>query len=182
MNPKGVNVEKSSILAWLRAGLRSPKMSDVAEIALTIQLAILLGVVNKLLLLVVAAFVPVPTPVPEIFDFASRVTWSLIVCGALGVAAVAAKWWGVEMGIAGFLGAPIAFDLARAVRRGSVGYLQLVEASGHPAPLAMGLVKAVEYGCLGVLLGRMATRGRLGARSCALAGLGIGAVFGGIIL
>jgi hypothetical protein len=138
--------------------------------------------VNRLLLVAVAAVVPVPTPVPEVFELASRVAWSLLVCGCLGFAAVLAKWRGVELGVAGLLGAPLAFDLARAVRKGSVGYLQLVEASGHPPPFTLGLVKAIEYACLGVLLGRLASHGQLRARTCLLVGLLIGGVFGGIIL
>jgi hypothetical protein len=172
----------SIISSQQRTDARFRRISDAARIALTIQLAIVLGMVNRLLLLAVAAVVPVAAPAPEIFELFSRISWSLLVCGSLGIVATLAKWRGVEMGVAGLLGAPLAFDLARAVRKGSVGYLQFVEATGHPAPVTLGLVKAVEYACLGVLLGRLASSGQLRARMCVLVGLLIGAVFGGIIL
>jgi hypothetical protein len=118
---------------------------------------------------------------PFLLDLGSRLSWSVIVCGGLA-AGIAFGRGRVAAGVAGLLAAPIAFDLARAVRRGVVGYLQLMETTGSPSPLAIGAIKGVEYACLGMGLSWLGRGGRKRASEYAGAGLLAGVVFGGAIL
>jgi hypothetical protein len=143
---------------------------------------IVLGVGNKLLLVLVAAFFPSSGDAPFFLDLGSRLSWSVIVCGGLGAAMTLGRRRLLAAGLAGLVAAPIAFDLARAVRRGVVGYLQLVETSGSPPPVAIGALKGVEYACLGAGLSWLGRSGRGGAIEHTIAGLLAGIVFGGAIL
>jgi hypothetical protein len=143
---------------------------------------IALGLGNKLLLQVVAVLAPAGGNAPFITDLGSRLTWSVVVCGGLAAGIVLGRRRAAIAGIAGFVAAPIAFDLARAVRRGVVGYLQLLETIGAPSPIAVGAIKGVEYACLGVFLSWLVRHGYAGPVGYACAGLIVGVLFGGAIL
>jgi hypothetical protein len=155
-----------------------PATSRFAKMALP---TIALGLANKLLLMLVAALFPSTGDAPFLLDLGSRLSWSVIVCAGLA-AGIAFGRGRLAAGISGLVAAPIAFDLARAVRRGVVGYLQLIETTGSPSPLAIGAIKGVEYACLGVGLAWLGRSGRARAIEYVGAGLIAGVGFGGAIL
>jgi len=143
--------------------------------------SIVLGVATRLLLMVLTnIFVgqPAGSFLPEL---ASRVIWSVVACSGVGLGTGLAKRRVAAMGIGGFAGAPLAFDLARAARKGAVELIRFEPATGAPSPIALAVVKAAEYGCLGILLG-LTGRGKAPASRYALVGLATSMVFGGTIL
>ncbi len=144
--------------------------------------SVALGVGNEILIVLIGAVVPGVATVPVANDLSSRLSWSVVVCGGLGLGFAAGRGRLGAIALAGLLSAPIAFDLARAFRKGTVGYLQLIETSGLPSPILVATVKGIEYGCLGLALGWIARRRRWGAIGHATAGLVTGVVFGGALL
>jgi hypothetical protein len=155
-----------------------PAASRLAKAALP---TIMLGLANKLLLMLVAAIFPSTGDAPFLLDLGSRLSWSVVVCGGLAAGMTFGRRR-LAAGVTGLIAAPIAFDLARAVRRGTVSYLQFVETSGSPSPVAIGAIKGIEYACLGVGLSWLSRSRRGGAIEYAVAGLIAGIVFGGAIL
>jgi hypothetical protein len=147
-------------------------------------LSILLGLVIQILLLAAStAFGHAPPLNPLIVDLAQRITWSTIVCASISVAMVASKLPASFMGLAGMLSASVAFRIARAVQKGvgaALGAAPVV-AKG-PSPLVLGLIKAVEYGCLSAILAWMLKRKDRGAIVHAAIGLSMGVFFGSIVL
>lgn len=147
-------------------------------------LAILLGIAIQILLLIVAgAFGHVYKINPLIASLAQTICWSTLVCVGIAVGTAASRLRLELMGLAGLLSGPLAFAIARSVARGVSAALGLqLAGSGGPSPLVLGIIKAVEYGCLAVAVGWIATRKKGGALAHALAGLCVGVFFGGIVL
>jgi hypothetical protein len=144
--------------------------------------AILLGsIVRGLLYLISVFFDPAQAAVGLASELASRVSWALIVCLALGFALAAARWRATAMTLAGLIAAPVGFQVARGVRRGMVGFLHLLDLGGQPSPIALGIIKGVEYACLGLALAVL-TRRSLRGVTFALVGLIVGGIFGLITL
>ena len=146
-------------------------------------LSILLGVAMEALLLVVAtAFGRALLAKPVLADSIQKISWSAIVCMGLALGTATSRMRGAAMGIAGFLAAPIAFYVARAFHKGANQALGLMTgAAAGPSPLALATVKAVEYACLGVVLGWAGKR-QAGALAYAAIGLVVGILFGGALL
>jgi len=157
--------------------------TSVAALVLRVSwFAILLGLTIQVLLLIVSTLLGhTPKLNPLITDVAQRITWSTIVCGSISIATVASKLDVSFMGLAGMLSASLAFKVARAVQKGVGAALGLPPAIG-PSPLVLGIIKAVEYGCLAALLSWMVKRKNAGAMAHAAIGLVMGTVFGGIVL
>ena len=147
-------------------------------------LAILLGLgIQILLLTVAAAFGHVPNLGPFIANLVQTLSWSTIVCVGIAVGAAVSKMQLELTGLAGLLSAPIGFKIARSLHKGLSAALGLpVGPSGGPSPLVLGMIKAVEYGFLAVVISWIVTRGRRGAWAHALVGLCVGVFFGGIAL
>lgn len=147
-------------------------------------LSILLGLAIQISLLVAsAAFGRVPRLNPLIVDLAQRIAWSTIVCSSISVAMVASKLPASFMGLAGVLSASVGFKIARAVQKGvgaALGAAPVV-AKG-PSPLVLGIIKAVEYGCLAAIIAWMVKRKNGSAAAHAAIGLTMGVVFGAIVL
>jgi hypothetical protein len=117
-------------------------------------------------------------------DLAQKITWSGVVCSGLALGTAASRARPAWTGLAGLLAAPLAFILARAAHKG-VG-----SAVNAPVPdmavlifWTLLLLKALEYGLLGLLLARVAERypAAAHARTFALVGLSLGVVFGAAI-
>jgi hypothetical protein len=160
---------------------------DTSAAALVLHvcwLSILLGLAIQISLLAVsAAFGRGIKLNPLIVDFAQRITWSTIVCSSISVAMAASKMRESFMGLAGLLSASLAFKIARAVQKGvgaALGAAPVV-AKG-PSPLVLGLIKAVEYGCLAAFLSWIIKRGKGSAAFHAATGLATGVLFGAIVL
>jgi hypothetical protein len=147
-------------------------------------LSILLGLAVQLLLLAVSvAFGRVPKLNPWVVYFAQRIAWSTIVCASISVAMAASKLPVSLKGLAGLLSASVAFKIARAVQKGVGAALSAAPAAVKgPSPLVLGIIKAVEYGCLAAILAWMLKRKHRGAKAHAAIGLTMGIFFGAIVL
>jgi hypothetical protein len=149
-------------------------------------LAILLGfVMEALLLLFAAGFGFLPGFESIVSDLAGKVTWSTLVCAGLALGTAASKARAPLMGLFGLLAAPFAFHVSRALQQGVAKTIEEVAAgvSVESQPLLiLALLKAVEYGCLGVTIGWVGGRTWGGALAHAAAGLAVGILFGSAIV
>ncbi len=110
-------------------------------------------------------------------DFASKVSWSVVVCAALAVARSAGSGL---MGIVGLFASPIALTLAKVVHKSAHQVLGLPPTTAIP-PWGILVVKALEYAVLGFIVEKMLRAGR-GMKAHTGAGLAVGAVFGGTVI
>jgi hypothetical protein len=149
-------------------------------------LAILLGfAMEALLLLFAAGFGIVPGLGSTVSDLAGKVTWSTLVCAGLALGTAASKARAPLMGLLGLLAAPLAFHASRALQQGVAKTLEEVAAGasiGNQTLIFLALFKAVEYGCLGVIIGWVGRRSWGGMLAHAAAGLTVGIFFGSAIV
>ncbi len=145
--------------------------------------SILLGIAMELLLLLAAAgFGTIPAFKPVIADLVQKVSWSLFVCVGLAFGTVLSQNNPPVMGLSGLVSGPVAFNIARMLHKGSLQALSVaVPAAAGPSPFLLALIKAAEYGLLGVAAGWV-NKASKGPGVCALLALFIGAFFGGITL
>lgn len=114
-------------------------------------------------------------------DLVQGITWSVLVCFGVSMGTVLVKLRAVLAGVLAAICTPVAIGAANAGQKVMAASLGAV---GQPAavPLVViAVVKAVEYGLLGWLLGRMVLRGAKGPAPFLLAGAATGLVFGGTI-
>ena len=149
-------------------------------------LAILLGFVMEVLFLLFAAgFEILPGFKSVIADLFGKVSWSVLVCAGLALGTAASKFRASFMGLLGLLAAPLAFHVSRALQQGVAKTLEVASAGtsvGSQTLILLALVKAVEYACLGVVIGWMGHRAWGGVLAHAAVGLAVGILFGGAIL
>ncbi len=150
-------------------------------------LAILLGFVMEVLILLVAAgFEVVPGFGSVLEDLIGKVAWSTLVCAGLAIGTVVSSAARAPlMGLLGFISAPIAFHVSRALQQGVAKTIEEVSAgvSGWSQTLfVLALLKALEYGCLGIAIGWLGRRPWVGALAHAVTGLAVGIFFGGGIV
>jgi hypothetical protein len=147
-------------------------------------LAILLGLGIELLLLAVqAATGHFAGPKPLLVDLVQKVSWSFLVCVGLAFGTAATKSRPQLMGLLGLLSAPLAFNIARSLHKGAAQALSLTD--GVPAgasPFLIALLKAVEYGFLGWMVGKLSRRPNAGAGAHLAVGLALGLTFGTAIV
>src|SRR5918997_1886257 len=106
-----------------------------------------------------------------------------LVCVGLAVGTAVAKAKVPMMGLLGLLSAPLAFEVSRAIHQGTLEVLQATDiASGGSSALLIAVIKGLEYGCLGLMIGWVGTRPWGGDVVHAAVGLAIGLVFGSTIL
>ncbi len=147
-------------------------------------LSILLGIGMELILLIAAAgFGTLHGLKPIIADLVQKVSWSFVVCVGLALGTASTRMRASSMGLAGMIAAPAAFNVAHALHKSALQALEIAgpAAAGVPAPLVLALVKAVEYGWLGLVLGWVGKRAS-GAKTYALIGFGTGLVCAGVII
>ena len=148
-------------------------------------LSILLGILIQLVLLVAGlAQGAQPSWVSQLADTAKSVSWATLVCVGVAVGRAIPGARTVNMGLLGLLSGPMAFNVAKVVHRGVGESLKVAPATAAVIVLpaaTMGLIKALEYGGLGALIGWVSRRswGRLGAH--AGTGLAVGLVFSGLV-
>jgi hypothetical protein len=149
-------------------------------------MAIILGLVMEVLLLALGGVLgDVLGLRPVVADLVRKVSWSLFVCAGLAVGTAVARARVPLMGVLGLFSAPLAFEASRAMHQGTLEVLEggtSEIASGGSAALLIALVKGIEYGCLGLVIGWVGTRPWGGAAVHAAVGLATGLIFGGIIL
>lgn len=141
--------------------------------------SILLGLLMEALLLLIRLDMP---RIQAIGEALGKITWSVIVCLGLGIGKVLSEDQPFWMGLAGLMGAPLAFTAAQAVQK-TVTELTTSVASGPMSRtvIELGAVRGAEYLCLGAALAIIAgRRGRFHHHLAA--GLIAGIVFGVIIL
>ena len=145
--------------------------------------SILLGVGMELALLVVAAgFGTLQGLKPIAADLAQKVSWSFIVCMGLAVGTAAKQLRLPAMGLAGLLAAPLGFHLARVLHKSAVQALAIAgPAAGGPAPMVLALIKAGEYGVLGIIIAWAGKRG-WGVVAYVLIGLATGLATTAVVL
>lgn len=146
-------------------------------------LAILLGLGFEVVLLAISVYGGSGTGT-FVADLVKSVSWSVFVCVGLAVGTAIANARVPLMGVLGLLAAPLAFEVSRALHKGTVEALALSGGADVPgtATFLLAVVKGVEYGCLGLLLGWVGGRAWGGAAAHVAAGLAVGTVFGGLIL
>ncbi len=147
------------------------------------SMAVLLGLAMEVLVLLIGLLGgATPSGAGVAADAVQKVSWSFIVCVGLALGSLVAKAPVAGMSFAGLVAAPIAFTIARALHKGVSQALALGGASAPLPVMALMVLKAVEYGCLGLLLSYVGTRRRSGAAAHVGIGLAVGAVFGGAAL
>ena len=158
---------------------------NLARQLLTVAwLSLLLGLGLEVLLLALAAGTGTfKSLAPFVADFAQKVTWSTLVCIGLACGTLASRARAQVMGWMGLISAPIAFVAAKSVHKGAQQALSLsAAASAGPSPYLLAGLKALEYGVLGWLLGRLARRAAPTLAGHLRLGALVGALFGGTIL
>jgi hypothetical protein len=147
-------------------------------------LAIALGMAMEGLLLLIGAGLGESLGLGSIVaDLVGNVAWSVFVCCGLAVGTAVAKARARYMGLLGFLAAPTAFEVSRALHKGTLEALATT-GGGHEAlsPILLGVIKGVEYGCLGLAVAWVGQRPWGGAAAHVAVGLLVGLIFGGTIV
>lgn len=150
----------------------------------TSWMAILLGILIEVVIVVIQSFGGLPGGFePYMADLVQKTSWAFLVCIALTLATITLKFRIPVMGIVGFIAAPAAFIIARALHGGARYALGLdPAASDGTSPIVVAVIKSIQYGILGTSLAFISkyTWGR------ALAHLWIGSLvavlFGGALI
>ena len=148
-------------------------------------LAILLGfAMEALLLLVTAGFGIFPGLKPVAAALVTQVSWSTFVCVGLALGTAVSKARAPLMGLLGLLAAPLALGVSRSLHQGAIKALEIAGSASlfTPSLLLLALLKAVEYACLGAIVGWIGKRPWGGLIAHAVSGLIVGIVFGGAIV
>jgi len=162
----------------------SPERPGLGSVLVRVAwLAILLGfAMEALLLLFTAGFGILPSFTSVVADLVGKVSWSVLVCAGLALGTAISKARAPFMGLLGLLAAPLAFHVSRALQQGVAKTLEVASAGapvGSQTLILLPLVKAVEYACLGVVIGWMGRRAWGGVLAHAAVGLAVGILFGG---
>ena len=151
-----------------------------------VWLAILLGfAMETLLLLFTAGFEILPGFNSMLANLIGKVSWSTLVCAGLAVGTVVSRLRTEVMGLLGFFAAPLAFNVSRALQQGVAKTVEEVAAGvsgGSQTLFLLALLKAIEYGCLGVAIGWLGGRPWGGPLAHAAVGLIVGIFFGAAIV
>jgi len=146
-------------------------------------MSILLGiVVEGAVLLTRTAAGASPNLLQSVAEFASSVTWAVIVCTGLSLGSAAARHRESMMGLMGLLCAPLAWALAKGVQRGTLSVLDAPLDKLGIAVIQVGALKTVEYTLLGIAVASLMRRQNATLARHFLVGLGIGVVFGAAIV
>lgn len=147
-------------------------------------MAILLGIVLQVLLLGLSVGAGAFEGLDRLVaDLVRNTTWAMVVCAGLALGTAVSNFRPPAAGLAGLLAAPIAFNSARVVQKGAEEALDVTSATpSFNFLLVITLLKALEYGFLGFVLGWVGTRPWGGLWAHAGTGLIAGVVFGGAII
>ena len=148
-------------------------------------LAVLLGLgMEALLVLIVLGLGTFPGMGATVADLVRQVAWSVFVCVGLAIGTAVSKLRAPLMGVLGLLAAPTAFAVARFFHQSAAEALKVsgTVPSSDVSLVLIALLKGVEYGCLGLVVGWVGQRAWGGAFAHMAAGLALGIVFGGAIV
>ena len=146
-------------------------------------LSIVLGIVVECAVLMTrAAAGAAPILVQTIAEFASSVTWAVIVCTGISLGSAAARHRERMMGLIGLLCAPFAWALAKGVQHGTLVMLDAPADKLGVAVVQVGALKTVEYTLLALAVASLVRRRQSTLVQYFLVGLVIGVVFGAAIV
>jgi len=158
-----------------------PAHKPVSRILTVIWMAIALGIALQLVILGTKTAMGAPWPgLKWLPDLLNGVTWAIFVCAGVVLGTLASRARTAAMGLLGLISAPVGFSLAKGLQRGLQSMLDAPVDKIAPALYALCGVKAVEYACLGAVIGWLLSRSWARASHFALSGLAAGVVFGGI--
>src|SRR5919112_1684044 len=179
---KGMNVQSSEQNDRDRAPASEASSDLWATLLRVAWLAILLGLLMEVLLVALGgALGDVLGLRPLIADLVRSVSWSVFVCVGLAVGTAVARARVPLMGFLGLFSAPLAFEASRVFHKGTLEALAVSVPGGEAvSPVLVAVVKGLEYGCLGLLVGWVSQRPWGGAAAHAAAGLLVGLVFGSV--
>jgi hypothetical protein len=141
-----------------------------------VGLAILLGCAIEAVLLAVGAILgPLLGAKALIADLFQMVSWSLVMCLAIGVAA--SKVRPSLTGLLSFCAAPVALLVATAAHQGASQVLGIGPVGSQPQAVAEVALRAMQFGILGLLLGRLSKSATAGLLAHAGTGLAAGLLF-----
>lgn len=128
-----------------------PALHRVARIAL---LSVALGFAMQALIL--AATLTGPSLGGALLvSLAGGVTWSVLVCAGLGLATTMAKARPLLSGLFALLVAPVALAVAKGLQKAMGGWLNAARTEAVLPLATVSALRALEYGLLGWLLGRL---------------------------
>jgi len=146
-------------------------------------LSILLGVLVECAVLIARAVAGAsPILVQTIAEFASSVTWAVIVCTGISLGSAAARHRERMMGLMGFLCAPLAWALAKGIQHGTLVMLDAPAEKLGLAVLQVGILKTLEYTLLAMAVGVLIRRHGSTLAQHFLVGLAVGCLFGAAIV
>lgn len=146
--------------------------------------SIAVGLALEAVLLAMAAVAGKASSIsPFVADLVQKISWSYLVCMGLAVgAAVGRAAKGTMMGLMGLLSAPIAFAIARALHKGATKALSLESGPAGPSTWLLAGIKAVQYGCFGLVLAWAVKRYSASLKVHMSVGAVVAIVFGGMIV
>lgn len=110
------------------------------------------------------------------------VTWSFLVCMGVGIGAAILRAKALLSGIIGMIVAPLAVAIAKAVQRLVANLLELAQQEAVLSLGSVSVLRAIQYGVLGYLLGTLAQRGDARVSRYLGAGAGVGLILGGAVV
>lgn len=148
-------------------------------------MSIALGLLIEVALIVTAVVFGKSGPLsPFLADLAGKMTWSVLVCVGISVGSAAAGARAPVMGLLGLISAPTGFVLAKVVHKSAAQALDVAMAASTsgPTPGQLIVIRALEYGILGLTVGYISRKpwGRFPVY--AAVGLGMGAVVASLVL
>jgi hypothetical protein len=153
----------------------------ISRLLAVVWMAIALGVFLQVLVLATRTAAGAPWPgLKWLPDLLNGITWAVFVCAGVVLGSVATRGRSVAMGALGLISAPLGFSAAKGLQRALQGLMDAPVDKITPAVYAICTVKAVEYACLGAIIGWLLGRPRASARAFVLAGVAVGVVFGGL--
>ncbi|HEY9218221.1 MAG TPA: hypothetical protein VIO94_09235 [Phenylobacterium sp.] len=159
----------------------SPPHKALGRILAVVWMAIGLGVAVQLVVLVSKTGAGAPWPgLKWLPDLLNGVTWAVFVCAGVVLGTLASRARSAAMGLLGLISAPIGFSLAKGLQRGMQSMMEAPVDKITPALYGLAGVKAVEYACLGVVLGWLLSRPWAKPMHYALAGAVAGLTFGSV--
>ncbi|HUP27567.1 MAG TPA: hypothetical protein VM409_03955 [Chloroflexia bacterium] len=144
-------------------------------------MAIMLGIVIQVLLALVrlANFSGFEAITEQLL---AKVAWSFVVCVGLAVGLGVSQGNPPATGLAGMLAAPLAFNIARGLHKGTAELLGTGDAAGDADPFISAVLRGTQYLLLGLLVAWLSGRQASGLLQHVGLGLLLGLVFGGAIL
>jgi hypothetical protein len=152
---------------------------ELRSIAIVALLAIGLGLVMQMLIVTTRLLAGGAFPgIAGLADVANGVTWSFFVCTGVAIGVSIGKARKALAGLIGFLFAPIAIAVAKAMQKAVIVAIDAVETVAVLPVTTLGLVRAVEYGVLAWVLAVLAEREVARPLPYLGVGTGVGLVFG----